>query len=100
MVYRICGYYLAKLLKHTFITPNQITLSRILLIVTASWIIIYENQFMQIVAAILIILFSMFDALDGSLAVEKNQRTVLGAWLDPQVDRLGFLILFLPVAYR
>ena len=98
-VYRVWGHHLAQLLKGTSITANQVTLSRIFLIGAASLCILSGSYPLKIVAAVLIILFSMFDALDGSLAAAKDQRSVLGAWLDPQVDRLGFLLLFLTIAY-
>ena len=97
-VYRVWGYYLARMLKNTFISANHITISRLFLILAASVCILNESYFLKVIAAVLIILFSMFDALDGSLATLKNERSVLGAWLDPQVDRIGFLILFIAVA--
>ena len=46
----------------------------------------------------MLILFSIFDALDGSLASKKDKYSVLGTWLDPQIDRLGFLLLFLTIS--
>lgn len=98
-IYRIWANYLARKLLNTPITPNQITVSRLFLIVFASTCILNENYLYNFIAAFLIILFSMFDALDGSLAVQKNQRSIYGTWLDPQVDRIGFLILFVVIAY-
>ena len=98
-IYRIWGHYIALKLKNTIITANHITLFRIPLMAIVSVFIVSEIYLLHIIAAFLIILFSMFDALDGSLATLKNERSVLGAWLDPQVDRLGFLILFIVLAY-
>ena len=97
--YRLWGHFLAVKLKNTSITANHVTLSRILIMVIVSICILSDVYFLHIVAAFLIILFSMFDALDGSLASLKNERTILGAWLDPQVDRLGFLMLFIVVGF-
>ena len=98
-IYRLMGYYLAEKLKNTPIRPNHITISRILLIALASIFILSNSYILHVSAAFLIILFSMFDALDGSLALLKDDFSVVGTWLDPQIDRLGFLILFLTLAF-
>ena len=98
-VYRSISYYIAEKLQNTFITPNIITISRVVLIVLSSILILSENYLNQIFAAFFLILFSIFDALDGSLASQKNKFSVLGTWLDPQIDRLGFLLLFTIIAY-
>lgn len=98
-IYRVTGYYLAEKLKNTPITANHITLSRLLLIALASIFILSNSYMLHVSAAFLIILFSMFDALDGSLALLKDEFSVVGTWLDPQIDRLGFLILFLTLAF-
>jgi phosphatidylglycerophosphate synthase len=97
--YRVCGHFIALKLRHTSISANQITLSRMIIMIIIALFIISEIYLLHLVAAFLILIFSMFDALDGSLANLKNERSTLGAWLDPQVDRLGFLILFIVVAY-
>lgn len=99
-IYRQMSYYIAEKLRHSSITPNQITLTRIILIFLSSLFIINDNYFLHLITAILIIFFSFLDALDGSLAKIKNQFSLLGTWLDPQIDRLGFLILFMAIAFN
>lgn len=98
-IYRVMGYYLSEKLKNTSVTPNQITLSRILLVVLASLFILSDFYYLKFIAAALLLMFSMFDALDGSLALIKNQFSILGTWLDPQIDRLGLLLTFLSIAF-
>lgn len=98
-IYRVISYYLSEKLKNTPITPNQITLSRILLVILASLFILSDFYYLKFFAAILLLMFSMFDALDGSLALTKNKFSILGTWLDPQIDRLGLLIIFLSIAF-
>ena len=98
-IYRLIGYFFAEKLKNTIITANHITISRIPLIILISLLILSNNYFLHILASLLILTFSMFDALDGSLATLKDERSVLGTWLDPQIDRFGFLLLFLTLAY-
>ena len=99
-IYRLIGFYLAEKLQNTSITANHITLSRILLILLSSVFILSENYLLHFIAAFLIIIFSMFDALDGSLATLKNEFSLLGTWLDPQIDRVSFLLLFLTLAFH
>ena len=98
-IYRIWAHYLGKIINVTPITANQITISRLFLVLVISFCILDGSYFLKITAAILIIIFSLFDALDGSVAIMKDQRSVLGAWLDPQIDRIGFLIIFIVMAY-
>jgi phosphatidylglycerophosphate synthase len=97
-IYRTISYYLAEKLKNTAISPNHITISRVILIILASIFILSYNYTFHIFASLLLILFSIFDALDGSLASKKDKYSVLGTWLDPQIDRLGFLLLFLTIS--
>ncbi len=99
-LYRQTSYYFAEKLRYSSISPNHITLSRIIFIFLTSLFILSESYFLHLTAAIFIILFSFLDALDGSLATLKNQFSLLGTWLDPQIDRLGFLILFITIAYN
>ncbi len=98
--YRWIGYYVALLASKTPCTPNMITISRLFFISTAS-IFIYWNYSIphhRILIIVCIFLFSMLDAADGSLATLTDNKTDLGAWLDPQIDRIGFLILFISIS--
>lgn len=99
-IYRIWAHHLGLIIKNTPVSANQITLSRILLIIVASYFILDGHYLTNIFAAFLLILFSFFDALDGSVATMKEERSIIGGWLDPQVDRIGFLVLFLVIAYK
>ncbi len=99
-IYRIWSHYLGLVIRNTRISANQITLSRILLVILASYFILDDFYLTNILAAFLLILFSFFDALDGSVAIMKEEKSIIGGWLDPQVDRLGFLVLFLVIAYK
>ena len=98
-VYRIWAHYLGQKLINTTVSANQITISRIFLVILISACILNESYPLKLVGAILLIVFSFFDALDGSVAIMKNQRSVLGTWLDPMIDRIGFLMIFIVMAY-
>jgi phosphatidylglycerophosphate synthase len=97
-IYRFIGHYVASGLKNTPVKANHLTISRVIWITSAALLIHFESHLYYILASICIFLFSMLDAADGSLAQMKNQRSMLGTWLDPQIDRVGFLILFSSIA--
>jgi cardiolipin synthase len=74
--------------------PNSLTLLRILLIPVYIGLLVYE-QFDQ--ALIVLLVAGVTDALDGTIARAANQKTRLGAFLDPLADKLlltsGFITL-------
>ena len=80
-----------------FTIANQITLLRLLLIPAFVLLVVYG----YFGAALLVfIIAGLTDALDGLIARKSNQRTTLGAWLDPAADKLlllaAFVVLTLP----
>jgi cardiolipin synthase (CMP-forming) len=74
--------------------PNSLTILRILLIPVFVGLLIYE-RYDSALAVILIA--GVTDGLDGTIARVANQRTKLGAILDPLADKLlltsGFITL-------
>ena len=76
---------------------NQLTLMRLLLIPAFVLCIVYGRFGWALVA---FAVAGLTDALDGVVARRANQRTSLGAWLDPAADKLllvtAFVVLTLP----
>lgn len=76
---------------------NQLTLLRLLLIPGFVLLIVYGRFGWALVA---FAVAGLTDALDGVVARRANQRTSLGAWLDPAADKLllvtAFVVLTLP----
>lgn len=76
---------------------NQLTLLRLLLIPAFVLCIVYGRPGW---ALILFLTAGITDALDGLVARRANQKTSLGAWLDPAADKLllvtTFVVLTLP----
>lgn len=74
--------------------PNSLTILRILLVPVYIGSLVYE-RFDQ--ALIVLLVAGITDALDGTIARAANQRTRLGAFLDPLADKLlltsGFITL-------
>jgi cardiolipin synthase len=82
----------------TVLTPaNQLTLLRVLLIPAFVILVIYG----YLGSALLVFATAgMTDGLDGLIARASDQKTSLGAWLDPMADKLllvsTFLVLTMP----
>lgn len=74
--------------------PNSLTILRILLIPVFVGLLIYERYDP---ALGVILIAGLTDGLDGTIARIANQRTKLGAYLDPLADKLlltsGFVTL-------
>jgi cardiolipin synthase (CMP-forming) len=74
-----------------FTVANQLTLLRMLLIPAFVLLIVYG----YFGWALLVFIFAgATDAFDGLVARLSNQRTTLGAWLDPAADKLLLLAAF------
>lgn len=95
------------------ISPNQITLGRLLFFVPGwlSWVYRYELatrtgtpwQLWGWLAIVVVTVVIMFDIVDGELARETNQVSDQGKILDPVVDKFitySTLVLFWPVIHK
>ena len=76
---------------------NQLTFLRILIIPAVVLLVTYGYLGWALLA---FMTAGLTDALDGLIARRANQRTSLGAWLDPMADKLllvtTFVVLTLP----
>lgn len=75
--------------------PNSLTILRILLIPLFIGLLLHEQHNY---ALGVIILAGITDALDGTIARMANQRTKLGAYLDPLADKLLLTASFATLA--
>ena len=84
------------LIRHRF-SASQLTLIAFFGTILASILIYYENW---IIGSSLFMIFSLFDALDGSLARRDNSAKPLGAFFDSVTDRFSdSAILFAIILY-
>ncbi len=79
-----------------FTLANQLTLLRVLLIPAFVILVIY-GYFGW--ALIVFATAGLTDALDGFAARRSNQRTSLGAWLDPMADKLLLVTTFVVLTW-
>ena len=68
--------------------PNLLTISRIVVIPVIFMMVYIHATLWQLVAAILFIVASITDYLDGYLARKNSQVTTFGKFLDPLADKI------------
>jgi len=78
------------------ITPNTITMTSLILHIPIALLI--ANGF-YLYGAILLIIFGLFDALDGALARLQKKDGNAGMLLDASTDRMKEVLLYIGVAF-
>ncbi len=78
-----------------FTVPNQLTFLRLGILPFFVVLIIYERYAW---ALLILVLAALTDAMDGRLARSLNQKTALGAYLDPIADKLMLSSSFVVLA--
>ena len=92
-IYRNIGEKLAPHFRKVGISANQITLSRIFFVLIGSILILNDDFLSKFLTLLFLLIFSLFDAADGSLA-RITKKSLFGMWMDTVIDRLGLLIIF------
>ncbi len=78
------------------ITPNGVTIVGTLMHAPIAWLIATQHF---IWAAALLLIFGLFDTLDGELARLQGRSSVRGMLLDASTDRIKEAMLYTGVAY-
>lgn len=68
--------------------PNQLTISRILLVPVVLFFLFLDTRWFCLLATVLFGLAGFTDLIDGYLARRVNQVTILGKFLDPLADKV------------
>lgn len=77
--------------------PNLLTIFRISLVPIFVIFVIHNDLWM---ALIIFILAGITDGLDGFIARLLNQRTVVGAYLDPIADKMLLMSAYIGLAFK
>ncbi|RMH04621.1 MAG: CDP-alcohol phosphatidyltransferase family protein [Nitrospirae bacterium] len=75
--------------------PNSLTILRILLVPVLVGLMVYGHYDYALVT---LLVAALTDGLDGTIARMANQRTQLGAYLDPLADKLLIMSTFVTFA--
>jgi CDP-diacylglycerol--glycerol-3-phosphate 3-phosphatidyltransferase len=89
-------------LARTRVTPNALTASGVLLCGVASVLVLFENRHELLffwLAAVVFVVGSLLDVLDGALARAGGRTTPFGAFLDSTTDRISEGFMLTAIAY-
>jgi CDP-diacylglycerol--glycerol-3-phosphate 3-phosphatidyltransferase len=89
-------------LTRTRITPNALTASGVIMCGAASLLVLLEDRneiLWYWVAAVVFVLGSLLDILDGALARAGGKTTPFGAFLDSTTDRVSEGFMLTAIAY-
>ncbi|MDE5645179.1 MAG: CDP-alcohol phosphatidyltransferase family protein [Muribaculaceae bacterium] len=98
--YRPIGYAWAVLARRLGITPNAITIASIFLGVGAGICFYYDNIWINIAGALLLIWADSFDSADGQLARMTGQYSRVGRILDGVSGDLWFAAIYVAICLR
>ena len=82
------------------ITPNQITIARILALPPAIWSLYQTGTIWQLISWIIFFCIAMSDVVDGRLARSSGQITEMGKFLDPIADKLMIASVMIPLSLQ
>ena len=92
------GGPLSKLLVHTSITPNAVTLASIVIGLVAAWFFAIGTYAAVALAAVLFQLSTIVDCVDGDLARVLFKESPFGKWLDLGGDQVVHVAVFAAIA--
>ena len=95
---RPCGRLLSKVLIHTSVSPNTVSLASILIGVVAAGGFALGDYRSAVVAAILFQISAIVDCVDGDLARVLFKESPLGKWLDLVGDQVVHVSVFAGIA--
>jgi hypothetical protein len=98
LFYRPVGFILAKLLIHTPVTPNGVTILSMLFGITAGMFYSAGRAVPTLIAGILFLTANLLDCTDGQLARLKGVSSKLGRILDGLSDYVTNITIFICIA--
>jgi phosphatidylglycerophosphate synthase len=83
-----------RMLTHTPVTPNWVTLGGLVVAIAAALMYAQGHYAAYVTGALLFFLSGLFDEADGMLARIKFRESVFGTWFEGFVDEATYLLLF------
>lgn len=78
------------------LSPNMVTLTGLVAHIWIAWLIAERDLRL---AAVLLVVFGLFDSLDGALARLQDKTSSAGMLLDASTDRMKEVLLYVGVAF-
>ena len=98
--YRPIGYQIARVLKHTFITPNMVTIFSIFIGAGTGLMFYFDNLIFNLIGIILLVTANILDCVDGQLARLTGIKSKIGRILDGIAGDIWFLVIYICLALR
>jgi phosphatidylglycerophosphate synthase len=95
---RPLGRFLSKVLIHTPVTPNQVTVVSMLAGIAGAYYFALGNYTAGIIGALLLQLSALIDCVDGDIARISFKESALGKWLDIALDQVVHVAVFAGIA--
>ena len=86
--------FVKKMIIRSNLNPNIVTFIGAIGTIGGSIILMFDFRF---TAVLLITIFSLFDAIDGTIARLQNKQSDLGKFLDSNLDRIADTAIFLAI---
>ncbi|HUK47585.1 MAG TPA: CDP-alcohol phosphatidyltransferase family protein [Terriglobales bacterium] len=90
---RLCRPFV-RLLSHTRITPNAVTLGGVFVSIFSAMAFAKGSYWWYVLGALLFYVAGLFDEMDGMLARVKFAESPRGTWFEGFADGLSYLLLF------
>jgi phosphatidylglycerophosphate synthase len=94
---RPVGRWLSKILVHTSVSPNQISVAATLLGLASAWFFAQGKYWAALWGAILLQVSAIVDCVDGDLARVMFKESSVGKWLDIVGDQVVHLSVFVSI---
>ncbi|MDR2145278.1 MAG: CDP-alcohol phosphatidyltransferase family protein [Tannerella sp.] len=98
--YRPLGFQIARALRNTGVTPNQITILSIFVGAAAGPFFYYNNLKLSILGILCLIAANILDCVDGQLARMTGIKSNIGRILDGLAGDIWFALIYIFLALR
>ena len=95
---RPCGRPLSKMLIHTAVTPNMVSITSILVGVVSAFFFANGHYHATVFGALLFQLSAIIDCVDGEIARVVFKESPLGKWIDLAGDQIVHISVFAGIA--
>ena len=90
---RLCRPFV-RLLSHTRVTPNAITLAGLFIAILGAFLFARGYYLYYLGGALLFFVSGLFDEMDGMIARLKFRESAFGTWFEGFVDNMTYLAVF------
>ena len=98
--YRPIGYQIARVLKHTRITPNMVTVFSIFIGAGTGFMFYFDNLTCNLTGILLLVSANILDCVDGQLARLTGIKSKIGRILDGIAGDIWFFLIYVCLALR